>query len=225
MQHTRQLSRAQQSLQQTQQRPRAANTAAVAVQTSSPAAILKLLESDANAQIIDIRNKEAVKEAGSPDLKGTKKSLISLPYKPAPGPKQAGTGSTVGIGWAERVKRMGKIKPESTIVLLDSDGTVAGAASQELAAAMAAGAPKGTKLGSILRPSGGAAAWKAGDLPWKEPSEGLNLNLNLDAFKSIDLSGVSAGAPPSVCAPICASASVLVRRCSARMLPSAAHSL
>ena len=70
------------------------------------------------------------------------------------------------------------------MVLLDTDGTAAGRAARELAAA----SPERPVLYTI---SGGASAWLAQELPWKEP---LKLSLNLDTLKAIDISGVAEGA-------------------------------
>lgn len=70
------------------------------------------------------------------------------------------------------------------MVLLDTDGTAAGRAARDLAAA----APERPVLYII---SGGASAWLAQELPWKEP---LKLSLNLDTLKAIDISGVAKGA-------------------------------
>ena len=84
---------------------------AVRVQGASPANALQLLQSDKDAIILDIRSKSEVREQGQPDLKGTKKSLVSIPYSPPAGPTAAsGATGTVSVGWAERIARMKKVR-------------------------------------------------------------------------------------------------------------------
>jgi hypothetical protein len=71
---------------------------------------LKILEVDPDAQLLDIRPREDTRTNGTPDLKACKKSVLSLPYKPAVGPQEGSKASTVSIGWAERVGRMAKVQ-------------------------------------------------------------------------------------------------------------------
>lgn len=70
------------------------------------------------------------------------------------------------------------------VMLLDADGTVAPAAAKALA-----GASKDRP--SVTFVNGGAEAWQASELPWKEP-------LQLPSLPSFDVSGVAAGAFSSV---------------------------
>ena len=101
-------------------------------------------------------------------------------------------GAPTGHGHAQ-------VGQEAPVILLDTDGSAAGAAARDLAAA----APERPVLFTV---GGGAAAWLAQELPWKEP---LKLRINLDTIKAIDISGVAEGAravlpaaiaPPRVCA-------------------------
>ena len=80
------------------------------MQATSPQQALKMLENDANTQIIDIRSKQDVREGGIPNLRTTKKSLISVPYQPPQGPTPQTSSGTVSVGWAQRIARMKKAR-------------------------------------------------------------------------------------------------------------------
>lgn len=69
-----------------------------------------MLENDANAQIIDIRSKKEAREDGVPNLRSTKKTLISIPYQPPQGPTPQTSAGTVSVGWAQRIARMKKVR-------------------------------------------------------------------------------------------------------------------
>lgn len=71
--------------------------------------------------------------------------------------------------------------PECPLVLLDADGKMGGAASRDLAKAS-------PDRKAIVRVTGGAEAWKAQGLSWKEPTK-----LGID-LKGLDMSGITAGA-------------------------------
>lgn len=47
---------------------------------SSPANVVAALTEEPRAQLLDIRSAADVKAEGSPDLKGTKRRALSLPY-------------------------------------------------------------------------------------------------------------------------------------------------
>jgi hypothetical protein len=66
-------------------------------------------------------------------------------------------------------------------VLLDADGKTGAAASRDLAKAS-------PDRKAIIRVAGGAEAWKAQGLAWKEP-----MKLGLD-IKGLDMSGITASA-------------------------------
>lgn len=85
--------------------------AALVLQTISCQSALKLLEEDPNIQLIDIRLKEDFRETGSPDLRSVKKSPVNAAYKPTVQASQAGSQSTIAIGWAERLCRNSKVRP------------------------------------------------------------------------------------------------------------------
>eukprot|EP00892_Ulva_mutabilis_P012386 jgi/Ulvmu1/951/UM102_0034.1 len=154
------------------------------IQTLSCKGVLKLLEEDPEAQLIDIRPKEDLRETGSPDLRSVKKSPINVAYKPMVEASASGTQqSTITIGWAERLCRNPKVGQERPVVLLDTDGSAAGAAARELALA----SPERPVLYTV---AGGAEAWLAQELPWKEP---LKLAVNFESLKAIDISGVAEG--------------------------------
>lgn len=79
-----------------------------------------------------------------------------------------------------------QVGEELPVILLDTEGAAAGPAARELAAV----APERPVVYTV---SGGAAAWLAQELPWREP---LKLGLNLDTLKAIDISGVAESAHP-----------------------------
>jgi rhodanese-related sulfurtransferase len=79
------------------------------VQNTSPQAALKVLTDDPDAQLVDIRSRAEASADGSPDLKGTRKSIITAPYHPSPAGQQDRT-RTVLVGWADRVSRMSKVR-------------------------------------------------------------------------------------------------------------------
>lgn len=84
-----------------------------------------------------------------------------------------------------------QVQQDLPVILLDADGSTAGAAARDLAAAA-----EDRPVLYII--SGGASAWLAQELPWREP---LKLGINLDTIKAIDISGVTEGPPPSPSPP------------------------
>lgn len=68
---------------------------------------MAILEKDPDAQLLDIRPRGDF--SGSPDLSSAKKSALACPYKP-PSTPEGDKNSTVSLGWAERVGRMGKVR-------------------------------------------------------------------------------------------------------------------
>lgn len=80
------------------------------MQAVTPSRALKILEQVPDAQLLDIRPQKDSRSSGVADLKAVKKSVLSLPYKPAVAPQEGDRTSTVSIGWAERVGRMAKVQ-------------------------------------------------------------------------------------------------------------------
>lgn len=76
-----------------------------------------------------------------------------------------------------------QIGTEKPVLLLDADGSVSPAAAKALAASSA-------DRPSVSFVNGGAEAWLAAELPWKEP---LQLGINFETLKGFDVSGVAAG--------------------------------
>lgn len=80
-----------------------------------------------------------------------------------------------------------QIGMDKPVLLLDSDGSVAPKAAKELAAAS-------TERPSVIFVNGGAAAWQAAELPWKQP---LRLGFNFDSLKNLAGGGGSGGTAAS----------------------------
>jgi hypothetical protein len=79
------------------------------MQAMSATAAAKLLEEDPDAQLVDIRTREELREVGSPDLREFGKSPINATFKPSAGDKRGLQTSTVTIGWPERLCRLPKV--------------------------------------------------------------------------------------------------------------------
>ena len=81
---------------------------AVNLQSTSPSQALETLKKQPDAQLVDIRMPNDARQQGSPDLKGTGKSIISMPYKPPT--RGSGDSGTMSVGWGSRASRMQKVR-------------------------------------------------------------------------------------------------------------------
>lgn len=135
------------------------------VKGTSPANAVSTLMSEPSAQLLDIRPAAAVKAEGSPVLKGAKRRTISLPYT-----RVSKDRTIVPVeGWAEKAAKLGALKPDSIVILLDSDGKSAKKAAAEL---------DGSSLEEIFFVSGGASSWQSSGEAWKEAGRGFSLDLS-----------------------------------------------
>lgn len=135
------------------------------VKGSSPGNVVATLTEESRAQLLDIRSAADVKAEGSPDLKGTKRRALSLPYT-----RVAKDGTSVAVeGWAGKAAKLGALKSNSIVILLDSDGKSAKKAAAEL---------DSSAVEEIYFVTGGAESWQKSGQPWKEPGRGFTLDLS-----------------------------------------------
>lgn len=160
------------------------------VKAASPATVLAILKEDPNTIFVDIRSGPSIKESGKPQLKGIKGKSKLLAYT------QSGKEKGVDVvvpDFGEKFAKLKGIKSDSTIILLDSDGTKSPQAAKDIL--------KFLEFKTVLYVAGGESAWKAADVGWQEPSKGLKFSI--PAFPSIkvpdiDLSGVTKGVANAV---------------------------
>lgn len=137
---------------------------------------LEALASSPSAVLLDIRSKADAKASGSPDLKSLKKAVVAVPLF-APVAKGAEVDPAFGV----RVAKLRGINADTTLILLDSDGTAYGVAAKAIAEAL-------PEVRSLLAVAGGAEGWQAAGAPWRAPGAALSLSL-----PSVDLRSIGKG--------------------------------
>jgi rhodanese-related sulfurtransferase len=153
------------------------------VKTVNPSGALEGLSTDPNTVLIDIRNREEIKEQGSPNLASTKKKAILLPFTRV----VQGEANPVE-DFAEKFGKLKQIKSDTSIIILDATGREAGGAAKVLA----------KLVGRVYYVKGGAAGWRESGEAWREPGKSLlNLDSLAEDFKSqptLTKAGVAVGA-------------------------------
>ena len=114
------------------------------VKQLSAASALEGLTSDPSTLLVDIRNREDIKEQGSPDLSAAKKKAIALPFTKVqmrqrllgalclalsimglclltPGASQVVKGEVEEVAdFTDKFSQLRQIQPDSSIIILDS---------------------------------------------------------------------------------------------------------
>eukprot|EP00884_Botryococcus_braunii_P016964 jgi/Botrbrau1/3951/Bobra.0365s0026.1 len=140
------------------------------VAPTSAARAVEALSQDSRVLLLDIRDKDTVREYGTPDIRATKKKLYSLPYT-----KTVKGEYLVDETFPEKLKKLPALKEDSILILLDAFGKEAPEAGKLLV--------KEQIPNRIFFVQGGAegpAGWKELELPWKEP-----LKLPVFAFSGL----------------------------------------
>jgi len=134
------------------------------VEDAAPVAVWSALQSDAQAQLVDVRTDAEWAYVGLPDLAQAGKQPLLIPWQIFP-------TMQVNGGFVESMRRAG-LTPDHKIFFLCRSGVRSLAAAQ---AAAAAGFPhvynivdgfEGPPDGEGHR--GNIAGWKASDLPWRQ---------------------------------------------------------
>ncbi|KAK9815587.1 hypothetical protein WJX72_006317 [[Myrmecia] bisecta] len=150
------------------------------------------LKEEPRTVFVDIRNKQDVKEFGSPDLRAARKSIVSVPYT------QVVSGEAQVVeDFAQKLGKVRSIKEDSIVILFDSycqDSPKAAKAIADL-------------VETVYYVTGGGegpSGWKASELPWKAPGFQLDLGglgTSVDNFAeefkaapSVTKLGIAAGA-------------------------------
>ncbi|KAK7275344.1 hypothetical protein RIF29_16457 [Crotalaria pallida] len=117
------------------------------------------LGADENAQLLDIRTTEEIRQAGRPDVGGLKKKQVSIAYKGDDKP-----------GFLKKLSLKFSQPEETTLFILDKfDGN------SELVAELVT--TNGFKAAYAIKDGAeGPRGWTSSGLPWKTPQKGLSLD-------------------------------------------------
>lgn len=149
----------------------------VNVKKLSAAKAFDLLSSDSDIIFIDLRSKQEVKEAGSPDLRSIKRKITSLPYT-------TGLAGDLVEGFPDKLLKLPGLSEDSEILFFDSYG--------QDAKAVSGAVREGVKqVYYVADGADGVRGWRASQLPWREPSRGFNFNLDFSGLKGLNLDKVA----------------------------------
>lgn len=149
----------------------------VNVKKLSAAKAFDLLSSDSDIIFIDLRSKQQVKEAGSPDLRSIKRKITSLPYT-------TGLAGDLVEGFPDKLLKLPGLSEDSEILFFDSYG--------QDAKAVSGAVREGVKqVYYVADGADGVRGWRASQLPWREPSRGFNFNLDFSGLKGLNLDKVA----------------------------------
>lgn len=149
----------------------------VNVKKLSAAKAFDLLSSDSDIIFIDLRSKQEVKEAGSPDLRSIKRKITSLPYT-------TGLAGDLVEGFPDKLLKLPSLSEDSEILFFDSYG--------QDAKAVSGAVREGVKqVYYVADGADGVRGWRASQLPWREPSRGFNFNLDFSGLKGLNLDKVA----------------------------------
>ncbi|DBA91590.1 TPA: hypothetical protein ACH3X1_003201 [Trebouxia sp. C0004] len=149
----------------------------VNVKKLSAAKAFDLLSSDSDIIFIDLRSKQEINKAGSPDLRSIKKKITSLPYT-------TGLAGDLVEGFPDKLLKLPGLSEDTEILFFDSYG--------QDAKAVAGAVREGVKqVYYVADGADGVRGWRASQLPWREPSRGFNFNLDFSGLKGLNLDKVA----------------------------------
>ncbi|KAL0053163.1 hypothetical protein WJX82_001802 [Trebouxia sp. C0006] len=148
----------------------------VNVKKLSAAKAFDLLSSGSDIIFIDLRSKQEVNEAGSPDLRSIKRKITSLPYT-------TGLAGDLVEGFPDKLLKLPGLSEDSEILFFDSYG--------QDAKAVSGAVREGVKqVYYVVDGADGVRGWRASQLPWREPSR-FNFNLDFSGLKGLNLDKVA----------------------------------
>ncbi|DBA93344.1 TPA: hypothetical protein ACH3X2_003622 [Trebouxia sp. C0005] len=148
----------------------------VNVKKLTAAKAFDLLSSDSDIIFIDLRSKQEVNEAGSPDLRSIKRKITSLPYT-------TGLAGDLVEGFPDKLLKLPGLSEDSEILFFDSYG--------QDAKAVSGAVREGVKqVYYVADGADGVRGWRASQLPWREPSR-FNFNLDFSGLKGLNLDKVA----------------------------------
>jgi rhodanese-related sulfurtransferase len=134
------------------------------VDNVSPGDVWKILQSDPEAQMVDVRTDAEWKFVGIADLSAANKAPVLIPWQVFP-------SMQVNAAFTDQMKQAG-LKPENKIYFLCRSGVRSMAAAQ---AAIGAGFAHSFNIADgfegppdAVGHRGVTAGWKASDLPWRQ---------------------------------------------------------
>lgn len=134
---------------------------------------LEALAADEYCILLDIRSKAEARETGAPNLKGvSRRGPVSVPFTAL-----VKGELVVDEQFGEKVSKLKGVEDGGApVILLDTDGSEAGAAAKAILEVV--------PLNNLYYVQGGADAWQAGGGPWKEPTK---LSFALPDLSQLDL--------------------------------------
>lgn len=136
----------------------------VNVKKLSAAKAFDLLSNESDIIFVDLRSKQEVNEAGSPDLRSITRKITSLPYT-------VGLAGDLVEGFSDKLLKLPNLTEDSEVLFFDSYGPDA--------KAVAGAVREGVKqVYWVADGADGVRGWKASQLPWREPSRGFNFDLS-----------------------------------------------